>query len=75
MLVYIGVFLPPISSIGLLTLEEENEVGVPRGAVDVFIWLISWMIVFIGALYFIMVSFVAASTEEKSAFMIFNAVL
>lgn len=43
-------------SIGVLVLEEEDEKGLDLGLFAVYITVIAWVMVAIGALYFVMVS-------------------
>lgn len=43
-------------SVGVLVLEEEDEKGLDLGVASIYITVIAWTMVGIGALYFLMVS-------------------
>lgn len=43
-------------SVGVLVLEEEDEKGLDLGGFGLYITIIAWIMVGIGALYFLLVS-------------------
>lgn len=45
-------------SVGVLVLEEEDEKGLDLGGFGIYITVIAWIMVGIGALYFLLVSLV-----------------
>lgn len=45
-----------VCSVGVLVLEEEDEKGLDLGMASIYITVIAWTMVGIGALYFLMVS-------------------
>lgn len=50
-------FFPTILiSVGVLVLEEEDEKGLDLGGFGVYITVVAWIMVCIGALYFLLVS-------------------
>lgn len=44
-----------VCSVGVLVLEEEDEKGLDLGMASIYITVIAWTMVGIGALYFLMV--------------------
>lgn len=47
---------PTFFSVGVLVLEEEDEKGLDLGGFGIYITVIAWIMVGIGALYFLLVS-------------------
>lgn len=56
------------SSVGVLVLEEEDEKGLDLGAYAIYITVIAWIMVGIGALYFLLVREGGAGLTLRSPF-------
>lgn len=53
-----------VISVGVLVLEEEDEKGLDLGGFGIYITVVAWIMVGIGALYFLLVSLLSNAGQS-----------